>query len=201
MIKNIIFDFGDIFINLDKQAPIKAFTELGLTFRPEIESINNKYEVGAISSQEFIASYKEWLPNCSEQQIIDAWNSILLDFPEFRLNFLKELASNTNYKLFLLSNTNDLHIDWIKSHVSFYEDFKNQFDVFYLSQEIGYRKPNNDIYEFVLHENKIVAHETLFIDDTTPNTITANQLGIHTWNLQPGKEDVIDLFKIKADLF
>ena len=201
MIKNIIFDFGDIFINLDKQAPIKAFTELGLTFRPEIENINNKYEVGAISSQEFVASYKEWLPNCSEQQIIDAWNSILLDFPEFRLNFLKELASNTNYKLFLLSNTNDLHIDWIKSHVSFYEDFKNQFDVFYLSQEIGYRKPNNDIYEFVLHENNIAAHETLFIDDTTPNTITANQLGIHTWNLQPGKEDVIDLFKIKADLF
>ena len=201
MIKNIIFDFGDIFINLDKQAPIKAFTELGLTFRPEIESINNKYEVGAISTEEFVASYKEWLPNCNEQQIIDAWNSILLDFPEFRLNFLKDLANNTNYKLLLLSNTNDLHIDWIKSHVSFYEDFKNQFDVFYLSQEIGYRKPNNDIYEFVLNENNIAAHETLFIDDTTPNTITANQLGIHTWNLQPGREDIIDLFKIKADLF
>ncbi len=201
MIKNIIFDFGDIFINLDKQAPIKAFTDLGLTLRPEIESINNKYEVGAISSKEFVASYKEWLPNCSEQQIIDAWNSILLDFPESRLNFLKDLARNTNYKLFLLSNTNDLHIDWIKSHVSFYEDFKNQFDVFYLSQEIGYRKPNNDIYEFVLNENNIAAHETLFIDDTTPNTITANQLGIHTWNLQPGKEDIIDLFKIKAELF
>ena len=61
MIKNIIFDFGDIFINLDKQAPIKAFTELGLTFRPEIENINNKYEVGAISSQEFVASYKDCL--------------------------------------------------------------------------------------------------------------------------------------------
>ena len=100
-----------------------------------------------------------------------------------------------------MSNTNDLHIDFIKQNVSFYEDFKNCFDVFYLSQEIHLRKPNADIFEFVLKENNLIPNECLFIDDTKENTKTAEDLGFNIWNIDETKEDIIDLFKIKKTLF
>ena len=126
---------------------------------------------------------------------------MLKDFPEYRLNFIKQLKASKKYKLILLSNTSELHIDWVKKHVSFFDEFKNCFDAFYLSQEIHLRKPNRDIFEFVLDENHLTATECLFIDDVKDNTEAANQLGIHTWNINPETEDVIDLFKIKRDLF
>ena len=127
---------------------------------------------------------------------MNAWNAILLDFPTHRLTFLKELAKSKQYRLFLLSNTNDMHISWIQENwgSTLYLEFKNCFEEFYLSHEIHFRKPNADIYEFVLQENNLIADETFFIDDTEENTRAAEKLGIKTWNLQPGKEDIIDLF-------
>jgi len=100
-----------------------------------------------------------------------------------------------------LSNTNKLHIDWIKDKVEFYDDFKNQFHVFYLSHEINLRKPNANIYEFVLLENNLKPEECLFIDDTKENTDSASKLGIHTWNINPTTEDVVNLFTINNHLF
>ena len=99
----------------------------------------------------------------------------------------------------LLSNTNDLHISWIIKDwgVELYDEFKNCFEQFYLSHEIGLRKPNANIYEFVLSENNLKAEETFFIDDTYENTYSAQMLGIKTWNIQPETEDVVDLLAQK----
>lgn len=202
MIKNIIFDFGDIFIDLDKSATTNEFLKLGLSAPiNEVNQINEAFEVGGISTKNFIQQYKEWLPKAYEDEIVHAWNSIIKEFPKKRLEFIQKLQKENNYRLFLLSNTNDLHIDYIKQQVSFFEDFKNCFEQFYLSQEIGFRKPNADIYEFVLEMNKLKPAETLFIDDTKINTDAAAELGIHTWNLLPGKEDITELFTLKASLF
>ncbi|HCY98202.1 MAG TPA: haloacid dehalogenase, partial [Polaribacter sp.] len=125
-----------------------------------------------------------------------AWNAILLDFPEKRLKFIQELAKNKKYRLFLLSNTNDLHISWIQNDwgIELYTAFKNCFEQFYLSHELRLRKPNKDIYNFVLEANHLIAEETLFIDDTKENTIAAKSLGIQVWHLIPGNEDVVELF-------
>ncbi len=82
-----------------------------------------------------------------------------------------------------------------------FQRFKNCFDAFYFSQEIHLRKPNSDIYNFVLDKHKINPTESLFIDDTKENTDSAKKLGIHTWNIIPKKEDVVDLFNIKKNLF
>ena len=100
-----------------------------------------------------------------------------------------------------MSNTNALHISWVKAQVSFYEDFKSCFNEFYLSHEIGLRKPNANIYEFVLQENNIIASESLFIDDTKENTDAASKLGIHTWNINEKTEDITNLFETKKHLF
>jgi FMN phosphatase YigB (HAD superfamily) len=196
MIKNIVFDFGDIFINLDKKGFATALQKVGILQDSDaMLPILQQYEMGLISTKDFIAFFNIRL-NVPPEKLIEVWNSILLDFPIKRLKFIQELAESKKYRLFLLSNTNDLHISWIKNNwgKSLYRDFKVCFEQFYLSHEINFRKPNNNMYEFVLNANKLIAKETLFIDDTKENTEAAKALGIHVWNLVPGKEDVLELF-------
>jgi putative hydrolase of the HAD superfamily len=196
MIKNIVFDFGDIFINLDKKIFVEELQKLQvLQESKEMLPILQEYEMGLISTEKFLLFFEEKL-NVSKISFIRAWNSILLDFPQNRLSFIQELASAKKYRLFLLSNTNDLHISWIKNNwgMDLYNAFKICFEQFYLSHEINLRKPNNNIYKFVLNTNNLIAEETLFIDDTEENTTAAKALGIHIWNLKPGKEDVLELF-------
>lgn len=203
MIKTIIFDFGNVFINLDEETAFKkTLNTLKIdTLTEDITTINKRYEIGEISTKHFIAFYKQKFPNLKEQTLIDLWNLILKDFPKNRLSFLKTLKASKKFKLILLSNTNELHINWIKEHISFYEDFKNTFNAFYLSHEVHLRKPNPDIFEFVLNEHNLKPEECLFIDDKKENTDTANQLGIHIWCITPNKEDVIHLFETHKDLF
>jgi len=203
MIKNIIFDFGDIFINLDKKRFAKEIEKLNISEdNLEIKAVLDRYEMGLIATNDFTAFFKEKL-NIPPQHLVTAWNSILLDFPLKRLFFLKQLVAEKKYRLFLLSNTNDLHISWIQENwgQELYQEFKSCYEKFYLSQEIHFRKPNTDIYQFVLDKNNLVAKETLFIDDTKANTDAAKTMGIHVWNLIPGEEDITELFTKKANLF
>lgn len=196
MIKNIIFDFGDIFINLDKEIVIRELEKrTGSGITPDLLELGLKYEVGAITSENFIEGLQMVFPKTTSKDITDIWNGMLLDFPEYRLEFLEALAKENKYKLILLSNTNELHILEVvrKMGEKKYERFKSSFDKFYLSHEINLRKPNADIYHYVLNENKLRAEETLFIDDTKENTESAKELGITTWNLLVGKEDIIEL--------
>ncbi len=202
MIKTIIFDFGDVFLNLDKPATARELKKLEIShFSEEMLHKNQLYEKGLITSEEFISGYCESFPKLTSGNFKDSWNAILVDFPEHRLKFLKKLKEEKSYKLILLSNTNHIHIDWVKKNVSFFEEFKNCFDAFYLSQEINLRKPDSEIYEYVLEQHDLKPGETLFIDDTPENTEAASKLGIHTWNIDPVQEDVSDLFTIKSELF
>ncbi|WP_430413246.1 HAD family hydrolase [Kordia sp.] len=204
MIKNLLFDYGDIFINLDKPATARELHKLGIQdFTAEMIEKNQAYEKGLISTEAFVDFYHQEFPHTTKEALIDAWNAILLDFPKHRLEFIKQLAKDKKYRLLLLSNTNDLHISWIKHDwgMEFYNEFAACFEQFYLSHEINLRKPDANIYEFVLRENDLKAEETLFIDDTKENTDSAATLGIHVWNLISGEEDIVDLFMHKAELF
>ncbi|TCP25820.1 putative hydrolase of the HAD superfamily [Tenacibaculum skagerrakense] len=195
MIKNIIFDFGDVFINLDKEATYRELYRLG------VEEISEKmiqvyydYEKGLISTNDFVDYFHNEFA-IEKEDLVKAWNAILLDFPLERLDFLKELVASNKYRLFLLSNTNDLHISWIQKDwgMDLYNEFKNCFEQFYLSHEIQMRKPNTDIYEFVLKKNNLIPSETIFIDDTLENTDAAEKLGIKTWTINRVEDNVVDL--------
>ena len=195
MIKNIVFDFGDIFINLDKKLFAEELQKIHISQESEeMLPILQQYEMGLVSTDKFLTFFEERL-SVSQDKLKRAWNSILLDFPKERLRFIQNLSKSKKYRLFLLSNTNDLHISWIQKNwgMEQYNAFKICFEQFYLSHEINLRKPNNNIYEFVLTMNKLAPKETLFIDDTKENTDAAKALGIHIWNLKPGKEDVLEL--------
>ncbi|PIB23685.1 haloacid dehalogenase [Maribacter sp. 4U21] len=198
MIKNIIFDFGDIFINLDKPAIFKHMALFGFTeLTPELDTLAKDYEMGLMSSDSYVTALNEIFPQADKERIVSAWNSIILDFPEHRLDFIEKLKKQNTYRLFLLSNTNDLHITYVKETMGLdrYNRFKNCFEEFYLSHEIHMRKPNADIYEYVLTQNGLRPTETLFIDDTKENTDSASLLGIKVWNLSVGQEDITELTK------
>lgn len=197
MMKNIIFDFGDVFINLDKEVIYREIEKFGgnIELSPEIIALNESYEVGQTSTDEFVSRLATVYPQATSQEIITIWNSMLLDFPDYRLTFIENLSRKNRYRLFLLSNTNALHIPHVatKMGAKKFARFKNAFEQFYLSHEIHLRKPNAEIYEFVLDQNKLNAEETFFVDDSKENTDAAEKLGIRCWNLRVGKEDVIDL--------
>ena len=202
MIRTIIFDFGDVFLDLDKPATARELKKFEIShFSEEMLQQNRHYEKGLLTSEEFISGYCESFPKLTSEAFTNSWNAILIDFPEDRLEFLKKLKQEKSYRLILLSNTNHIHIDWVKQNISFFEEFKNCFDAFYLSQELNLRKPEPEIYRYVLEKHDLKPEETLFIDDTSENTEAAEKLGIHTWNIDPATEDVTNLFIVKKELF
>jgi putative hydrolase of the HAD superfamily len=198
MIDTIIFDFGDIFINLDKEAPINKLKKLGLThWNDDLNQLNLQFEKGQITEENFLLGFQKHLQNASFDEILDAWNSILLDFPLRRLEFLQKLTKK--YRLFLLSNTDSIHIDTFErdNGLSFTRDFYMCFEKVYFSFEMGMRKPDAEIFDYLIKNHELSPKRTLFIDDKKENTDAALLLGLQVWNLQVGQEDVVDLFKKK----
>lgn len=198
MINSIIFDFGDIFINLDKEAPIAAFTKLGLIeWTEDLNILNLSFEKGKISELQFIEGFQKHIPHASIDEIRSAWNTVLLDFPLYRLEFLQMLSQK--YRLFLLSNTDAIHIDTFQHNagITFYREFYQCFERVYFSFELGMRKPDAEIFNHLVKKHDLTPKRTLFIDDKKENTDAALALGFQVWNLQVGKEDVVQLFDKK----
>jgi len=200
--KNIIFDFGGVIINIDYNLTAKAFQQLGLDNFDELFSkakqsdLFDLYEKGLITSAEFRARLKHILNvQVDDAQIDKAWNAMLLDLPQERLDLLQKLKGT--HRTFLLSNTNEIHIDTIWDSLRKdmgIADFTNYFEKVYLSYAVHMRKPDAGIFELVLKENNLVPEETLFIDDSPQHIETAQKLGIHTYWLDVNKESILDLF-------
>ncbi|RUA10919.1 MAG: HAD family phosphatase [Flavobacteriia bacterium] len=196
MIKNIIFDLGDVLINLDRLNTQTELKKLGLyEFSKEMTDLNLNYEKGLVSTEAFISYYKNIFKDRGEDELVKMWNAILSDFPEYRLKFLENI--DKKYSLFLFSNSNELHLNYFKKKAGddFYSRFSNCFEKEYYSFQVNLRKPDPEAFQFILDENKLKPEETLFIDDTKENTDSAKKLGMRVWNLQAGKEDVTDLFQ------
>jgi putative hydrolase of the HAD superfamily len=198
MIDTIIFDFGDIFINLDKQATIDGLQRLGLTsWNEDLDRLNITFEKGQISRDNFLLGIQKHIPNATIEEILAAWNAVLLDFPLHRLEFLQLLSQK--YRLFLLSNTDAIHINHFEQRegASFYSDFYQCFEKVYFSYEMGMRKPDTEIYHALIRQHELSPKRTLFIDDKKDNTDAAKTLGLQVWNLQVGQEDVVELLDKK----
>lgn len=199
MIDTIIFDFGDIFINLEKERCKKAFHDLGLPhLNTDLLNHNDLYEKGLIDEHIFLSSFQKYIPTASLTTIKNAWNSIIGDFPEERLEFLQLLSQK--YRLYLLTNTDKTHIQHFEDSVgiSFYSDFYQCFEKVFYSFELRLRKPDQAVFTKIINNYNLSPKNTLFIDDKKENTDSAQSLGLHVWNLQVGQQDVTELFKINS---
>jgi FMN phosphatase YigB (HAD superfamily) len=199
MINTIIFDFGDVFINLDREASLTALKKLGLhSWNEELENLNQEFERGKLTEVQFIIGLKKLIPNASIDDLRAAWNAVLLDFPLQRLEFLQRL-SMMNYKLFLLSNTDEIHIQKFEHMLgaTFIREFYQCFEKVYFSFEIGVRKPDPQAFDYIIKKHALSTKHTLFIDDKKENTDIAASLGMQVWNIVPGNEDITQLFDKK----
>lgn len=201
-IKNIIFDLGGVLLNIDYQLTNRAFTDLGVKNFTELysqfhtDTLFGDLETGRVSEEEFIARLRPHLPaSVTSQQIIAAWNAMLLDYPLARLQLLQQLR--LHYNLYLLSNTNAIHLREVNAILERSRGIPSLaafFDRSYYSHLIGLRKPEKEAYQLILDENNLRPEETLFIDDTLPNIDAAQKLGIQVIHLQAPKT-VLDIFK------
>ena len=201
-IKNIIFDLGGVIINLDVKKTISEFNRLSNVVFEDIYTSAQQIELfdlldkGKISNEDFFNELKlklEYKGNI--ENLENAWNAMILDIPEHRLDTLVE--AKQNYTTFLLSNTNEPHIKNFESDlysVHGVKHFEDYFDKLYYSCRIGMRKPDTEIFEYVLSKNKLIATETVFIDDSIQHIKGAGECGINAFLLEPNME-VSDLLK------
>ncbi|WP_300601503.1 HAD family phosphatase [Niabella sp.] len=193
MIKNVIFDFGGVLLNLDFKRSFAAFEALGFDdFEDKFSQykaapIFQELEKGLIAAPAFYEGLRSLLKKpIPDAQLEQAWNAMLLDYRKPSLDFLIPLASK--YNLFLLSNTNQIHYDHFSKTLkeeTVYPSLESFFTKAYYSHDIKRRKPDIDTYAFVLEDAEIAASETLFIDDSFTNLPTAQELGIQTHLLLP----------------
>ena len=191
-IKNIVFDFGGVLIDINYQSTINAFKDLGIVdfealySQAEQQDLFNKFETGKISSQYFINQLLDKIgKGFSPNVVVKAWNEMLGAIHQDNILAVEKLKS-FGYKIFLLSNTNDIHIQvaldrWKKLPVT---GAYNLFNHVFLSQEVGMRKPDDEIFQLVLNELSASPEEVLFVDDSIQHIETANRLGIHTHLLE-----------------
>ena len=198
MIQNIIFDFGGVFINLDTDAVSRGLNSYGLIAPgADLISLSEQYEKGEVDSETFLRRVQQGIPGSQQEGIRQIWNATIADFPLRRLDFLIKLKELGRYRMFLLSNTNALHIEHVQEIMGkdIFDRFRACFEAFYLSHEIGMRKPDPEIFSFVLNKNGLKPEQTLFIDDTKEHVESAAGLGINTWHLDVHKESILELKK------
>lgn len=193
-IKNIIFDLGNVVIDIDPQLTYEAFAALSPTkTAPEIEEIIKEdklwhtYEKGLISDIEFRDLMREKLVlEATDSEIDYAFNALLLDIDPIRINLVERLSKK--YRIFVLSNTSQIHMVEFENILYRCTERESIWPIFekpYFSFDMGKMKPEPEIYLQLLNESQLKANETLFIDDLQANIEAAKLLGINTIHLQP----------------
>lgn len=195
-IKNIIFDYGNVIFLIDFQKAQQTFTELGIKNVEHFfahaghDPLFNEFEKGNITAAEFRDGIRRITEKAdlTDKQINDAWTSLLIGVPP--VNHAILLQAKSKYRTFLLSNINEIHLDYISEYLK--RDFQIEsndifFEKVYYSHLVRMRKPNPDIFEYVLNDSHLIPSETLFIDDSPQHLKTAADLGLKIHLLKPSE--------------
>jgi putative hydrolase of the HAD superfamily len=200
-VKNIIFDFGGVIIDIDEQLTVNEFNKLGIEDKskassPEFINLIRKFEKGIFTPDIFRNKLRELLDiSATDQEIDDAWNALLYDIPRERIEVIENVKKN--YNILLLSNSNEIHYDLYVRDLQLrfgYNEFGDLFNQAYFSFDLHLSKPDEEIYEFVMYQEDLKPEETLFIDDRIENIEAAKKLGFQTYQLVK-PERIRDIFK------
>jgi len=186
-IKNLVIDLGGIIAPLHTERCVAAFRSIKAPKTAEYvaehrtEDFFLDLELGKINAHEFCDCVRQLDgTDAPDEKIIRAWNALILNIPTAPFLTLRHLKEKC--RMFLLSNTNEIHWKhvWKLQHTYFNDELERLFDRFFLSYEMGMMKPSEEIFNAVLREAGIKAEETLFIDDSHKNCKAAEKLGFHT---------------------
>lgn len=205
-VEDIVFDFGNVLLDIDIKRSIDAFATLGVdkidphSVHPNNSGVFLQLEVGSVTAEQFcdqIRSYASQGAQITDKQILKAWNELLLPYDYSRFELIRQLRKS-GYRVHLLSNTNKPHHDHFEAVFNrenpFGFTFKEIFDGIYYSDELKIRKPEAEIYETVAEMAGLEGRKTLFVDDNAPNLVAPKELGWHVYHLVK-PETVFDLFQ------
>jgi len=191
--KAILFDVGNVIINIDVEKAILAFSELTFKSPARVNQlfadaeVFKKYETGYYSDDEFRDVIRQILSYpLNDQEIDQAWNALLLDVPKKRLDFLESIKMK--YPIYLLSNTNNIHIEQCKQYFRTkfgIPNFETIFSETFLSYKMGLWKPDYKIYDAAISKIGCKPEEILFLDDNQDNIDAATDLGIQCIKINP----------------
>ena len=201
LIDAIIFDLGGVLLNLDFRRSIDAFITLGfsnvekqmtrlLSSRPAGDNLSffHLYETGRISSGEFRDELRKHAGlNTPDKDIDEAWTAMLMDLHGENLEIMKKIKGS--FRIFLLSNTNPIHIESLHSRNDtgiIYSVLEGLCEKVYYSHEVGMRKPDREIFDHVISDSGLDPEKTLFIDDSIPNIEAADNAGLHAYHHKAG---------------
>ena len=200
-IKNIVFDLGGVLVDLDFKNAINGLQQAGFAnVKEQLQAFDQngifqKFELGEINADEFRTAIREnSTVTLTDEEVDTLWNSMLLEVPRKKLELILELRGK--YMVYLLSNTNSIHWDYVCNNAFNYRGFRvnDYFEETFLSFEMHLAKPDKAIFEKVLHEANLLPEETLFIDDSEANCKAAEELGIHAHHYHIG-EDLSKIFE------
>ncbi|MES2795098.1 MAG: HAD family phosphatase [Bacteroidota bacterium] len=191
-IKNIIFDLGNVVIDIDPSKTYQSFANLSKSKNAiEVEQLIKEkhiwldYEKGFNTEGEFRETLTQALDlQATYTQIDQAFNALLLDIDPRRIDLIERLGKS--FRLFVLSNTSKIHMDEFEKIAHRCTGRPNIWSLFekpYFSFEMGKLKPELEIYQEVLDSSNLLPEQTLFIDDLLPNIEGAKLLHINTIHL------------------
>ena len=190
-LSTIIFDLGGVLIDLDTNRSIESFSALTGLSGEEVyakfidDHWSYAFEKGEIDEATFRDEVRKSLKSdISDNQIDESWNAMLLDIPLARLNIIDSLRAK--YQVFVLSNTNAIHVETFNKKVAEVTNgalIHDYFDRIYYSHELGMRKPDAEIFSHVIDTNNLKPAKTLFIDDMEINIAGARSVGLRTVHL------------------
>lgn len=190
-INALIFDIGNVIIDIDYDIMVSEFKKIAkFDFREIIQYTHqdrffDQFEKGQISAGDFRSTLRQYLKDeTTDEQIDKAWNSILVAYPVSKFELLRRLRNK--YKVYALSNINEIHLDGIDRYVKpafGVSEMRRFFDHAYYSHEMGLRKPEKEIYQEVIKHAGLDPARTLFIDDKAENTDAAAAHGLQVYHL------------------
>ena len=191
-ITTLIFDLGGVIVDLDWDRCVENFNKTGVNNMDSLISTTLQrgfilgYERGEISTDDFRAEVRNYTEaELSDQEINDAWTSLLVGVPDEKLQLLLDLKKK--YRIFMLSNTNELSFEFCKDNFFSKNGYsmEDYFDKSYLSYKMNMNKPDPEIFETLLKDAGLKAEECLFLDDGIHNIKTASELGFQTEYIKP----------------
>ena len=200
-IKNIVFDLGGVLVDLDFKGAINGLQQAGFANVKEQlqafdrDGIFQKFELGEMTAEEFRTAIREnSTVELTDEEVDNLWNTMLLEIPREKLELILDLRGK--YMVYLLSNTNSIHWDYVCKNAFNYRGFrvKDYFEETFLSYEMHLAKPDKAIFEKVLQDANLLPEETLFIDDSEANCKAAEEVGIHAHHYHIG-DDLSKVFE------
>ena len=185
----ITFDLGNVLVRVDHQRFCRRLAVLAALSPQEVyaqvfeSGLEPGYDTGRLTSREFYqrvtAHFGVALPY---SRFRDLWCD-LFDPMEGMAELVQHLASS--FPLFLLSNTNALHFDYLKAR---FGALLQPFRAFILSYEVGSRKPEPAIYQSLIRQAGRPPEEILFLDDKVSFVEAARGQGLKAWQFRSPQE-------------